>query len=325
MPKDKRTFITVAVDMPDHPKFASLSKAQKFLIIEAWCHCRKYTTDGFIDLATWRKMDTKRNREAVEATGILVPISDGLRTDCEPIPEKFREHDSKTFSESGVLFLDFLEHQQSRAEIETAREAKKVAGSKGGKARAANLAADPERASRRQAGAKANAKQTLKQNEAEEEEEEEKELTYVSSSTHLGNTRAKPRTGRAIAEHLNGKAHSPDAHTIARAYSDSCQTPIAGNTLAKIAQAIDSCLTSGIDRTQIETGIHDWAASPMTAPSTIPDFVHKAANRPAAAAATNGVGKTTAKAMGWANLGNQLAQQQAEALSGTTTTKGITA
>lgn len=311
MPKDKRTFITVAVDMPDHPKFASLSKAQKFLIIEAWCHCRKYTTDGFIDLATWRKMDTKRNREAVEATGILVPISDGLRTDCEPIPEKFREHDSKTFSESGVLFLDFLEHQQSRAEIETAREAKKVAGSKGGKARAANLAADPERPSRRQAGAKANVKQTLKQNEAEEEEEEEKELTYVSSSTHLGNTRAKPRTGRAIAEHLNGKAHSPDAHTIARAYSDSCQTPIAGNTLAKIAQAIDSCLTSGIDRTQIETGIHDWAASPMTAPSTIPDFVHKAANRPASAASTP-PSKHDAKVQGFLAFANHTTPKELE-------------
>ncbi|MDI9914388.1 hypothetical protein [Rhodococcus sp. IEGM 1379] len=153
--------------------------------------------------------------------------------------------------------------------------------------------------------------------------EEKEDRPPVETETSLA-AEPRKRGARAIAEHLNGTAHSPDAHTIARAYSDSCQTPIAGNTLAKIAQAIDSCLTSGINRTQIEVGIHDWAASPMTAPSTIPDFVHKAANRPTASAAANGVGKTTKKAMGWANLGNQLAQQQAEAISGTTT-KGITA
>lgn len=299
MPKDKRPYIKVTLDMPDHPKYAALSRAQKFLIIEGWIHCAKYRTDGVMDMKVWNKFGTKRDRITFVENEV-VEVDD----------------DSKT-----VLFVDYLNHQTSRAEQEEKQEQARSAGQKGGRAKAANKSG---KSSETLAGAKAPASGPLSGSLAEVEVEEEKELTYVSSSTHLGNTRAKPRTGRAIAEHLNGKAHSPDAHTIARAYSDSCQTPIAGNTLAKIAQAIDSCLTSGIDRTQIETGIQDWAASPMTAPSTIPDFVHKAANRPAAAAATNGVGKTTAKAMGWANLGNQLAQQQAEALS-TTTTKGITA
>lgn len=158
------------------------------------------------------------------------------------------------------------------------------------------------------------------QNRTEQNKEEEQ----VSKPSYVGTAEARPKAARTIAEHLNGTAHTPAAHAIARAYSDSCQTPIAGNTLAKIAQAIDSCLTSGIDRTQIEIGIRDWAASSMTAPSTIPDFVHKAANRPTPTAGASGVGKATAKAMGWASLGNQLAQQQAEAISGTTA-KGINA
>lgn len=299
MPKDKRPYIKVTLDMPDHPKYAALSRAQKFLIIEGWIHCAKYRTDGVMDMKVWNKFGTKRDRITFVENEV-VEVDD----------------DSKT-----VLFVDYLNHQTSRAEQEEKQEQARSAGQKGGRAKAANKSG---KSSETLAAAKGSASGPLSGSLAEVEVEEEKELTYVSSSTHLGNTRAKPRTGRAIAEHLNGKAHSPDAHTIARAYSDSCQTPIAGNTLAKIAQAIDSCLASGINRAQIETGIQDWAASPMTAPSTIPDFVHKAANRPAAAAATNGVGKTTAKAMGWANLGNQLAQQQAEALSATTT-KGITA
>ena len=73
--------------------------------------------------------------------------------------------------------------------------------------------------------------------------EEKEDRSPVETETSLAAEQRK-RGARKIAEHLNGTAHSPDAHIIARAYSDSCQTPIAGNTLAKIAQAVDSCLTS---------------------------------------------------------------------------------
>ncbi|MGB3362615.1 MAG: hypothetical protein WBB10_27605 [Rhodococcus qingshengii] len=287
MPKDKRPYIKVTLDMPDHPKYAALSRAQKFLIIEGWIHCAKYRTDGVMDMKVWNKFGTKRDRITFVENEV-VEVDD----------------DSKT-----VLFVDYLNHQTSRAEQEEKQEQARSAGQKGGRAKAANKSG---KSSETLAAAKASASGPLSGSLAEVEvEEEDKELTYVSSSTHLGNTRAKPRTGRAIAEHLNGKAHSPDAHTIARAYSDSCQTPIAGNTLAKIAQAIDSCLTSGIDRTQIETGIHDWAASPMTAPSTIPDFVHKAANRPTSAASTP-PSKHDAKVQGFLDLANHTTPKELE-------------
>src|SRR3546814_19284912 len=73
----------------------------------------------------------------------------------------------------------------------------------------------------------------------------------------------------------------------------------------------------GVSREQIEAGIQDWAASPMTAASMIPGFVHKAANRPTAPS-DGGIGKATKKAMGWADMGNTLAQRQAEGLNPST-------
>lgn len=144
----------------------------------------------------------------------------------------------------------------------------------------------------------------------------------VDLSTSLA-SRTRKRGGREIADHLNGTAHSAGAHVIAKAYSDSCPSPVPGDLISKIAQAVDGCLKSGVSREQIEAGIQDWAASPMTAASMIPGFVHKAANRPAAPS-DGGIGKATKKAMGWADMGNQLAQRQAEGLN-SSTPKGITA
>lgn len=144
----------------------------------------------------------------------------------------------------------------------------------------------------------------------------------VDLSTSLAN-RTRKRGGREIADHLNGTAHSAQAHIIAKAYSESCPSPVPGDVVSKIAQAVDGCLKSGVSREQIETGIADWAASPMTAPSMIPGFVHKAANRPASPS-DGGIGKATKKAMGWADMGNQLAQRQADALNNATQ-KGLTA
>ena len=39
--KDTRPYIKVTLDMPDHPKYAGLTRAQKFLVIEGWIHCAK--------------------------------------------------------------------------------------------------------------------------------------------------------------------------------------------------------------------------------------------------------------------------------------------
>ncbi|WP_155951753.1 hypothetical protein [Rhodococcus aetherivorans] len=102
--------------------------------------------------------------------------------------------------------------------------------------------------------------------------------TYVEESPHVSNAR-RPRGGREVAERLNATAHTPEAHAIARAY-ETRVGKVPGDTLAKIAQAADGCLQSGYTPEQIAAGIDAWAASDMTSPTQIANFVFKATNRP---------------------------------------------
>lgn len=278
MPKDKRIYINLAVDMDRNPKYINLTDGQKWLIVKAIMHCREYPNDGNLPLPVWVKMGTKRNRISVESCGAITIVA----------------------SKNVAIVHDYAEHNQTIAEIEKSRNEKIAAGQKGGKARAANRA----HANETQADGLAAAKRDLKQNQAEIEIEKEKELlTYVSSSPHLRDAQARPRGVRDIAEHLNGTAHSAEAHLIARAYSESCPSPVPGDLISKIAQAVDGCLKSGVGREQIEAGIQDWAASPMTAPSMIPGFVHKSANR-AATPATTPTSKSDEKVQGFLAFAN---------------------
>lgn len=276
--KDTRPYIKVTLDMPDHPKYAGLTRAQKFLVIEGWIHCAKYKTDGHMDIHVWRKFGTKKDRFLFEQVGIVKMDSD----------------------EAGANFVDYLEHQTSRAEQEAKQDQARSAGKKGGAAKAAKTS---ETGSEPVAERYRPASVPLSGSLAEEEVEVRKEPTYVGSSTHLSDAQARPRGVRAIADHLNGKAHSPEAHIIAKAYSESCPSPVPGDVVSKIAQAVDGCLKSGVSREQIEAGIQDWAASPMTAASMIPGFVHKSANR-AATPATTQKSKSDEKVQGFLAFAN---------------------
>ncbi len=276
--KDTRPYIKVTLDMPDHPKYAGLTRAQKFLVIEGWIHCAKYKTDGHMDIHVWRKFGTKKDRILFEQVGIVKMDSD----------------------EAGANFVDYLEHQTSRAEQEAKQDQARSAGKKGGAAKAAKTS---ETGSEPVAERYRPASVPLSGSLAEEEVEVRKEPTYVGSSTHLSDAQSRPRGVRAIADHLNGKAHSPEAHIIAKAYSESCPSPVPGDVVSKIAQAVDGCLKSGVSREQIEAGIQDWAASPMTAASMIPGFVHKSANR-AAVPATTQKSKSDEKVQGFLAFAN---------------------
>lgn len=121
MPKDKRPYITVTLDMPDHPKYAGLNRAQKMLLIEGWIHCAKYLTDGVMDIKVWNKFGTNRDRKSL--------------LDCESVTTN---PDGKS-----VLFVDYLEHQSSRSEVEAKREQARSAGQKGGRAKAAKSSGAP--------------------------------------------------------------------------------------------------------------------------------------------------------------------------------------
>ncbi|MGW2095805.1 hypothetical protein [Promicromonospora sukumoe] len=313
MPKDKRIFITLAVDMPDHPKLATLTKGQCWLIVEALMYCRKYKTDGVIDAAVWRRMDTKRNREAVERSGLCVDLATESRQNYDRIADEFRQKTGDVLPDSGVFFSDYAEHQQTRAEIEASIAAKKTAGSKGGKARAANAnqqTGDQSKASGTQAAACDPLKQVLKQNQAEVEVEKEIEPTYVGSPPHVSNAGAKRSRGLAIADSLNETARPVEAYRFMHDYAQASSTPIDQKTLSQIETAVTPLIAQGIPTKQVAAGIRAWEASDSFSATQIASFVHKVG---AKASAPAGIGKPTSKAMGHLASAERLIQGRKEA------------
>lgn len=196
MPRDSRPYITISIDMPRHPKFAALTKGQRWLIVEAWCHCHEYLTDGVVDASTWRGLATKRDRDAVLRTGIavefkkgrIVEISPEFRPDSDEISSEFERATGRPLPTDCVLFLSYLEHQQSRAEVESVREKRRSAGRLGGQAKARNAAkpADDGLAS-----ATADAKQNAGKNVPEQEEEQ-------TVPTDVGTERAPRKRAHAL-------------------------------------------------------------------------------------------------------------------------------
>ncbi|MCU1647123.1 MAG: hypothetical protein JWN03_7398 [Nocardia sp.] len=224
MRKDSRPFITITVDMPRNPKFAGLTKGQKFLVVEAWCHCGEYLTDGVVDLATWRGLATKRDREAVMSTGIavefrkgeIVQISSGFRPDCDEIHAEFELTSGRTLPTDCVLFLDYLDHQTSRAEVEENREKRRSAGRKGGQAKARN-ATKP--ASTFLASATANAYPTPSKNVASKEVEEEVTTYVVTEKTPSTAPRPTPTEAPGFAEFWAAYPRRTDKGGARRAYA----------------------------------------------------------------------------------------------------------
>jgi hypothetical protein len=179
--RDSRIFITLSVDMSDHPKFAPLTKGQKWLIAEAMMYCRKYLTDGCIEMPVWRKMDTKRNREAVEQTGVCIVVPTELRNFDEKIASDFCSRTGEKLKSNCVYFPTYFDHQQSRAEVEAYLEKRRSAGRKGGEAKAANRPREgSETLASATASAVPNAYQTPSKSVAESESESEVS-TYVDT------------------------------------------------------------------------------------------------------------------------------------------------
>lgn len=96
--------------------------------------------------------------------------------------------------------------------------------------------------------------------------------------------------GKELARRMNETARSVESGRIASAFSQSLATPLEGGLLAKVGVEIDKCLRSSIPPPQIAAGLRAWTDSDSWAPSQIPMFVNKAANR-------NGRGKPTTKAL----------------------------
>lgn len=94
----------------------------------------------------------------------------------------------------------------------------------------------------------------------------------------------------AVMREANLTARSINAYRIAEAFSQSLPVPIEPNLLSRIGVQIDNCIKGGISPPAIAAGLRAWTDSDSFAPSQIPSYVHKAANR-------GRNGKPTAKAL----------------------------
>lgn len=122
--RDHRTFVAIDHNMPDHPKVVGLSDAAFRALVEAICYCSRLETDGNLKASATRKLGPT---DAIEEL-----LREGLFDDTG----------------AGYQVHDYLDFQRSAAEIREIRENRRLAGSAGGKAKAAAVADAKQSASK---------------------------------------------------------------------------------------------------------------------------------------------------------------------------------
>lgn len=145
--------------------------------------------------------------------------------------------------------------------------------------------------------------------EREREEEREAELNkppYPPTLEPTGSVVPMRKTGAEIARARFASVAvvgSVGARQIAHAYNESLNAPLTAKLIGEISSVIDECLRAGINPDAIAAGMDEWTRSDSWAPSQIPKFVHKAANR---SRPTNGIGKPSEAALSYADAAEQL-------------------
>lgn len=153
MASDPRLFFKLHNGFPEHPKTMELSDKAFRHLIEAWCYCSRNLNDGKLTKTAFFKLFSQKTRKEVLALRFVVE------------------------TETGYEMHDYLEHQESAADVENRRIKRAEAGALGGKAKANNLAS-----------AKASARGPLKQTpskpvaDKDKDEDVDKELLKRSSS-----------------------------------------------------------------------------------------------------------------------------------------------
>ncbi len=269
MPKDNRIFITLAVDMDRHPKFASLNDAQKWLIAKAIMHCREYLTDGQINMTVWRKLGTDRNRKAVLATGV-----------CSEVPEQ-----------NCVIFHDYAEHNQTRAEVDAAKEKARSAGQKGGLRKAANARRNHDFDTHEGlAPASDQLQHPLSENVAEIEIEKER-TTYVPAAAYVSNA----------SDPENGGDASTDLDSW-KLVQHTCRD-LRGPTKTALRHEVDQLLRAGATHADITAGLADWMTRPKARPGLLGHLVDDATKARIAPTGAVNAGASMAhhdrKTLGW--------------------------
>jgi hypothetical protein len=158
--KDRRLYGKFTLDFPDHPKIAILSDSAFRCLVEATLWSRKQQTDGVL-----------ARRYAV-ATWSLDVLHELCANDDEN--PSLIEH------EKGWIIHDYAEHQDTKADIEARQERNRIAGQKGGLAKAKQPAKQP---------AKRRASKVVSENVAEKEEHNSLTTNVVRESAHTDKSR----------------------------------------------------------------------------------------------------------------------------------------
>lgn len=115
MPKDKRLYMTLTIEFPEHPKVEPLSDAAFRAFIEMNCYSRRVDSDGVVPVAVAeRRWSKKVLRELVE--------SDPLK----PLVVK---------TDEAFVIREYSEHQETRQSREDRAEKLRANGAKGGRPR----------------------------------------------------------------------------------------------------------------------------------------------------------------------------------------------
>lgn len=100
--KRQTPWIRVAVNIDQHPKIAGLSDRAFRALIVGWCHCQDHLTDGFISDGIAKRIAGKKAvMDELETAGLW----------------------DRELSGGGWWCHDYLEHQQSRSDVEAKRDA----------------------------------------------------------------------------------------------------------------------------------------------------------------------------------------------------------
>ena len=157
MSRDKRIWIKLAVEFPNSPKIAGLSDHGFRALVEMFCYCREHLTDGFLH----RRVVQRFWPDAVAE-----------------LTSNDADRPSLVAVDGGWQLHDYLDHQESRAEVEARRERLAANGRKGGRPRKNQVA--------NQVGnqvAKQNETNLPSKTKAESESESESELETLMVTT----------------------------------------------------------------------------------------------------------------------------------------------
>ena len=113
---DDRLFFKLHNGFPEHPKTIELSDKAFRQLIEAWCYSSRNLNDGYLTKSQFLRFFSPKSRGELTAVGFI------------------REQENQ------YVMHDYLEHQQSAKQVADLRERRRMAGSKGGKAKANGLA-----------------------------------------------------------------------------------------------------------------------------------------------------------------------------------------